>query len=189
MGWSVFPPMFAGGMIAYQLLARKDAAMQWPELPSWLWPMLLMAFFVVPPSLMGDLEMFSPRAAVVNSCSCMLLGFSIAFFREISARWLVCAAHRIAKYSYGVYLLHVPVIFFVFRYLPHLPQPLRIALVLLLTGAVSFVAFHTIEDPLIHLGKRLTKAGAGVLPSSRPVRAAVAASSRIIETERALRTS
>jgi peptidoglycan/LPS O-acetylase OafA/YrhL len=157
MSWSVFPPMFSGGMIAYQLLARKDNAKQWPELPGWLWPLLLVVLFAVPSLLMGDLETFSTWGAAVYSCDCILLGVSIAFFKEFSLRWLVKAAKEIAKYSYSIYLLHIPTIFFVYRYLPHLWHPLRIAFVVLLTGAVSIIAFHIIEDPMIQLGKSLTR--------------------------------
>ncbi|HWE86586.1 MAG TPA: acyltransferase [Terracidiphilus sp.] len=155
--WLVFPPMFFGGMIAYQLIAYRDKLPHRRSLPSWIWPIWVLILFAVPVSLLGGYDMETWQAASVDGCICMLMGISVAFFPDIQARGIVRPAHQIAKYSYGIYLLHVPVIFLIYRYLPHVWHPLRIALVILLTGAVSVGAFHMIENPLIQFGKRITR--------------------------------
>jgi hypothetical protein len=66
-------------------------------------------------------------------------------------------AQLIAKYSYGIYLLHVPALIFVMRFLPALPLTLKIAAFLALTALLSVACFHAIEHPLIQLGKHLTQ--------------------------------
>jgi peptidoglycan/LPS O-acetylase OafA/YrhL len=45
---------------------------------------------------------------------------------------------------------------FVLSYLTGLPSALKVVASLVLTGLLSFVSFHAIEDPLIRLGKHAT---------------------------------
>lgn len=87
--------------------------------------------------------------------ACLLLGLGLPMFHQIRAPWLIAVSHTIAKYSYGVYLMH--------------PFALVIGLYLLrghslgvrlLAEAVPMVvlpvaAYHLIEHPMIRLGARL----------------------------------
>jgi len=155
-GWTVFPPMFIAGIVAYRLLIRAQPDVHRYALPAWGWPLLVMSLFVVVPLLAGNQGLFSTKAAVLNAGNCLLLGLAIPSFRELTAFWIVRPAEQIAKYSYGVYLFHVPAIVLCLRFLPRLPIVPKIALALVFTSAISFLAFHVIENPLIRIGKRLT---------------------------------
>ena len=108
--------------------------------------------------LAGSHNFESQIGAGINAGICLLLAISIPAFGELSAKCLVHPAQQVAKYSYGIYLLHVPALIFVLRYLPGLPLVLKIVTFFALTALLSFVSFHALENPLIRLGKRLTQA-------------------------------
>jgi peptidoglycan/LPS O-acetylase OafA/YrhL len=152
---AIFPPMFIGGLVAYRLLMRRDAPAG-HAFPAWIWPFVVLGLFTMEGFLVGNNSTESPIGAFVNATICLTLGIAIPAFGELSARWVVLPAQQIAKYSYGIYLLHVPALIFVLRFLPDLPLPLKLFAFLALTAFLSFVSFHVIEDPLIHVGKRLT---------------------------------
>jgi peptidoglycan/LPS O-acetylase OafA/YrhL len=166
MAWTLFPPMFIAGMVSYRLLMRKSAQPRAYALPAWGWPLFVLILFVIEPLLVGGHEMYSPVSAAINSCNCFVLSLAIPSFHELTAGWIVRPAQQIAKYSYSVYLLHVPAIIFCFLYFPDLPLALKIPVALAFTALLSFVSFHVIEDPFIRLGKRLTQ-------SEAPAQAAV----------------
>ena len=155
---AVFPPMFIGGMVAYQLLHRqyKNGGVA-HKLPAFLWPLFVLALFGAQGAIVGWKSFESPWGALQNACICFVLGVAIPAFNDLSLRWIVWPAEKIAKYSYGVYLLHVPSLLIIFRTLPQLPLAIKTVAFLALTGLLSFAAFHLIENPLIQLGKRLTR--------------------------------
>jgi peptidoglycan/LPS O-acetylase OafA/YrhL/glycosyltransferase involved in cell wall biosynthesis len=155
---AVFPPMFIGGMVAYKLLERRPKEPRRYTLPSWTWPMFILCLFALQGWLVKWNSFESSYGAGINACICLLLAVAIPAFDELSVPWIVRPAQQIAKYSYGIYLLHVPSLIFILRYLPALPLAFKIALFIALTTLFSFVSFHVIEDPLIRLGKRLTQA-------------------------------
>lgn len=165
---AVFPPMFIGGMVAYKLLERQTTKLRIPAFPSWGWPLVVIGLFVLESRLVGYNHYQPPRnsefnsyelplSAGINSCICLLLALAIPAFDELRVAWIVRPAQQIAKYSYGVYLLHVPALIFVLRYLPGLPLALKVVTFFALTALLSFVSFHAIENPLIQLGKQLTQ--------------------------------
>lgn len=166
---TVFPPMFIAGMVAYKLLQARQAG--WKVFPAWAWPPFVMCLFALQDYLVGEHSIESPYGAGVDASICLLLGLGVPAFAELRAGWIVHPAQQIAKYSYSIYLLHVPALMFVFRFLPRLPFGLKLALFLVLTALLSLVSFHIIEDPLIRLGKRLTQ-GAQV-PCATPSKMAL----------------
>lgn len=58
----------------------------------------------------------------------------------------------VAKYSYGIYLLHFPAIWLAFVRLGHLPMVEKICIFVLATSLTSVLAYHAIERPMILLG-------------------------------------
>jgi peptidoglycan/LPS O-acetylase OafA/YrhL len=84
---------------------------------------------------------------------CLIVGASIPLFRKNRGP-LAAAASNIAKYSYGVYLCHTPVLWLVYRKLtiPGWQRPIWLAIG---TGAVSVACYCAIEAPLIQIGTRL----------------------------------
>jgi peptidoglycan/LPS O-acetylase OafA/YrhL len=159
LGWSIFPPMFIAGMVAYRLLVFQEVQGRRIALPAWGWPLLVLILFVVAPLLADGRDIYTPACAAINACNCFLLSLAIPCFVELQAGWIVWPSQQIAKFSYGVYLLHVPAIVLCFRYFPALPIAPKIAASLALTALFSFVSFYAIEDPLIRLGKHLTQSG------------------------------
>jgi peptidoglycan/LPS O-acetylase OafA/YrhL len=88
---------------------------------------------------------------------CAALGLIIPLFHEISAKSMLgIAAAKIAKYSYGIYIFHVPAMWFSLAILKNAPLALRVACLAVLTIVTPILAYHAIEKPLIQLGKRLT---------------------------------
>ena len=157
---AVFPPMFIGGMVAYQLLYRQSEAAQRGfgarRIAAGLWPFFILALFAVQGILMGWHSFESQIGTLIDSCICLALALAIPSFHELHARWFVRPAEQIAKYSYGIYLLHVPALEIVFRAAPSLPLALKCLLFIVVTAVLSFAAYHFIEHPLIQFGKQLT---------------------------------
>ena len=86
----------------------------------------------------------------------LLFGLGFRWLREIESRWLCAAAHFVAKYSYGIYLSHIPIMWLVTEPMSAAPVVLRIAVFLILAPAVPILLYYTVEKPAIDLGTRLT---------------------------------
>jgi peptidoglycan/LPS O-acetylase OafA/YrhL len=149
-----FVPNFLPGIIAFALLHR-------PRMKSYLWPafiLLLVATYSILPT------------SGIGWTLCLLLGVGIPFFGEIQTRWLRAISHRIATYSYGIYLSHQFCIWFVADPMASSPLWSRI---LVLTGmliAIPIVLYHTIEKPMIKVGADLAErwsAGKMVVAAAR----------------------
>jgi peptidoglycan/LPS O-acetylase OafA/YrhL len=78
-----------------------------------------------------------------------------ANFRDLRPSWLTAACHTIAKYSYGIYLFHIPVIWLVFFKLMFLPLAIRWVLLCVLMVLVPWLAYHLVEAPMVGIGRRL----------------------------------
>jgi peptidoglycan/LPS O-acetylase OafA/YrhL len=79
----------------------------------------------------------------------------LPLFRQIRANWLVASSRVIAKYSYGIYLMHSFAIVLGLNILRDHSLGLR-----LLVEAVSLVVltglgYHLLEHPLIRIGAKL----------------------------------
>ena len=154
---AIFPPMFIGGMVAYVLLVRQSAGRDRRRFPAWTWPLFVLGLFLLKDRLAGPHNFESQIGAGVNTGICLLLAVAIPSFGELRSIWLVHPAQQIAKYSYGIYLLHEPALIFVMRYLPRMPLVWTVFTFFLVTALVSFISFHLIENPLIRTGKWLTR--------------------------------
>jgi peptidoglycan/LPS O-acetylase OafA/YrhL len=80
--------------------------------------------------------------------------FAIALphFRNCTAALPTRACRLIARYSYGIYLTHVPILWFVFRKLSGEPQWLQLALLIALLSLVPVALYHALEAPMIRAG-------------------------------------
>ena len=138
-------PCFMGGAFAYQL-ARERVF----RVPAWLWPptiLALLAFhIVVGMTLLPDYRN--------DFIMCMVLGALIPNFVDMADSWITQTAKTVAKYSYGVYLFHTPIIWFSFVKLGFLPAPLRFATLVVLTCAVPVLGYRLVEAPFIEIGRR-----------------------------------
>jgi len=136
-------PCFLAGIVAWWLLPRVRK-----RFPAWAWLPYLLALSIGWGLMNRPDDLRSGTAAV-----CLLAGLGIPLFHRASG-WITRAAAFIAKYSYGIYLWHTPLLWYFYRHL-QMAAWQSTAAVLCSTTLVSAVTFHFIEDPLIGIGKRV----------------------------------
>jgi peptidoglycan/LPS O-acetylase OafA/YrhL len=135
----MFWPCFLAGVLAYKLLTVRRA-----ELPFWLWPLavagLVMAFVMAPEHLLNP--------AVL----CVLLAWILPWFEDHPVGVTAKSAHLIARYSYGIYLCHYPLMWLFFRRLHDLPGGLLFAGFVLAMIILPVACYHLVEAPMINVG-------------------------------------
>jgi peptidoglycan/LPS O-acetylase OafA/YrhL len=95
-----------------------------------------------------------PGALARDYALCLLIGLVLPLFREMSVSAITKAAHYVAKYSYGIYLLHFPIMWLAF-YRLSVPMAARWAVFALLMVAGPVLAYHLLEAPMIEVGRKL----------------------------------
>lgn len=151
LGWNysliMFFPCFLPGVLAFSL---RDAK---PHLR----PVLLFAFVI-------SMAIFYPwmvghgiKATVFSWPICLALGILIPYCREIASPAWKSLGEIVARYSYGIYLIHVPMINFAFHYLRK--QSPAVSWIVFFTGTagLSFLAYHLIEKPFTDYGHTLAE--------------------------------
>ncbi len=134
-------PYFLCGVLAYVLFTKLQ-----PRLPSFLFPILvaaLLAGFMLRPSWKTGWALT------------FVLGVALPLFRQIRAKWLIRSSHEVAKYSYGIYLVHSWAITLGVVYLHHFNLGVRIAAIAVCTAFPAVVLYHGLERPLIRMGAKL----------------------------------
>lgn len=137
-----FAPCFLAGVLAWRMPGRE-------RLPGWLWPLFLAL------ASAGFVACAEPRANNYGRWMvCLAVGLALPWLREMSAPRLNRASKFIAKYSYGIYLFHPPLMSLAFRTLdtlhPFWQWSVFLSLLVLLTG----LGYHLVELPMIRLGMR-----------------------------------
>jgi peptidoglycan/LPS O-acetylase OafA/YrhL len=160
-----FGPCFVAGVLAYQYILKQRRP---PTLPSFTWPLAIAALVAL---YALTVKLSHARSDVpVGWVMCLALGFMIPQWCEIQVPVFGKAFKEIAKYSYGIYLFHNPIIWLSFIALASWHPIVRWSVLVILMAAVPFIAFHTIESPLIERGKRIT----GLITVKRQPRALAA---------------
>jgi peptidoglycan/LPS O-acetylase OafA/YrhL len=139
-----YVPCFLAGVIAYRLLRTLR-----PRLPHLLWcPTIIgvVALYTMTP--------YSDQSWSKDVFSCLAVGLLIPLFYR-KAGIIATVASQIAKYSYGIYLCHTPVLWLLYRKLT-IPDWCRVIGLVILTGVLSVACYHVIEHPLIQVGTRLS---------------------------------
>lgn len=139
-----FVPCFISGVLAYALLRKAKA----PPIGARWWPLVLV--------LAVGSYAFLPWHAGAWAV-CLAVGLMVPVVRELGASWLTRSAAIVAKYSYGIYLVHVPALRVTFAALPNAPAWVLLPVAVVLTAALSWLGFHLVERPGIELGKWLTR--------------------------------
>lgn len=140
-----FFPCFLPGVLAF---CQRRSPRTWS-------PGVLFAYVgamvVLYPSLVGC----GINATFLSWLICLGLGLLIPRCREIRSAFLGTAGSVIARYSYGIYLIHDPIRHVAFYTLAGL-SPLASWMVFFgAVGGLSWLAYHCIEKPGIELGKTL----------------------------------
>jgi len=137
-----FVPCFLAGALAYAWQGANR------RIPWWAWPC-----FIVVWGLLYGLYGFAIRAEMGGWLASLVLGMLIPLVQDAPANWLSKAAALVARYSYGIYLSHVPLIWLCFRKLTGVSTPLRWTLFFLLQCLVPVSVYHAFENPMIQVGK------------------------------------
>ncbi len=159
IGWTVqhqtghasmlaFVPCFLGGILAYEL--RKTI----PFLPSLVWPFFLI-FWITAVSLglrYATSDIYQP----VTWVAAVVLGSTIFCFRDSTHTYWNKVMEVIAKYSYGIYLTHLPIMWLAFYKMQIHSTWASIVVWLFGTAALSVATFHLIESPMIKLGRQFS---------------------------------
>jgi peptidoglycan/LPS O-acetylase OafA/YrhL len=133
-------PCFMAGVLAFSMLDRK------PRLHGSLWPFAIGA--------VAAASFAMGMSTIVQWAACILIGASIPLFREMEDGHLSRAAFIVAKYSYGIYLLHVPLRWVCFERL-QASAWFRWPAYLLLVAALPPLLYRLIEAPMINYGRKV----------------------------------
>jgi len=147
LNMAAYIPCFLSGVLCYSLRNRIQAF-----LPSVLWPpfvLLLISSYCLA-NLHGNPKFWA------GWIFCLLLGVAINAFHDSSNRAINVTSEKIALYSYGVYLIHVPVLFLVFMVWGIQNLYLGTFLLIALTMIASLFTYHFIESPFIETGRKLS---------------------------------
>ncbi len=136
-----YVPCFLCGVIAYKALETAR-----PRRPFYGWALL--------PLLVTFLFGYS-RPYEKGWLMCLVVGLGIPQFTEMSNPWLKKICQMIARYSYGIYLLHYVSIWLAFVVLRSMPAMLQWVVLFGSLAAMTMLAYHTIEVPLIRVGGSL----------------------------------
>lgn len=140
-----FFPCFLPGVLAYCL---RNARHQWSAGALFSY---VGAVAVAYPLMVG----LGCSATVLSWIICLILGALIPRCADIKTTWLNACASIVARYSYGIYLVHVSVLNFAFHHVKGI-DPWS-AWMLFIGGVVGlpYIAYHLIEKPGIDIGHAL----------------------------------
>jgi peptidoglycan/LPS O-acetylase OafA/YrhL len=136
-------PCFMAGIVSYKLGQLNSVK----KLPFIGWPIMIL--------LTTYLYLRQPTPQRGWIC-CLLVGISVPYFSEMSSTWLQTLCHTVARYSYGIYLVHFICIWLAFERLGKLPVAVRWLVFMVTVAAIPIILYHLLESPMISLGRRIT---------------------------------
>ena len=139
-------PAFLPGVLAFTLISRARSR---SPLPAYV-----PAIYIIAISLLFPFLVYSGiKENILIWPTCLTLGILLPYSSEIASNVIKANASKIAKYSYGIYLIHGPMIVFSFDYLHFDNSFLRWIVFIFGSLGISYAAFHLVENPGIKLGK------------------------------------
>jgi peptidoglycan/LPS O-acetylase OafA/YrhL len=153
--------MFMAGLCAYKEMqaSRRQVAF-------WALPALLATIGVV-----WCLSDGQTKCILGSFC----FGSALPSIEGCPVAWLNHACAWVAKYSFGIYLLHDPAIWVAFVRFHHVPVAARVVIFLGITFGASVLVYHLVEHPMIRVGNRVAAAIGGTGTPAKPkVRAVLA---------------
>jgi peptidoglycan/LPS O-acetylase OafA/YrhL len=152
-----YAPCFLAGVTAYVLRLKIR-----PFLPAVGWPWFTGLWLALST---GAMLRWSAVQLPISWLACLVLGVSIyAFHDSVNPIWNALT-RTVAKYSFGIYLSHIPMMWLVFRVWRVENDVAASLLWLALTGAASVAGFHLIEHPMIGVGRQLSSARMFSIPA------------------------
>lgn len=145
-----YVPCFLGGVLAYYLLRFGSRQ---PKFPAWTWLPLLLSWGAVTILFVHNSRANPPRGWPFA----LGVGCLIPLVQNRAPDWGARAGELIARYSYGIYLLHMPAMTVGFQWGRSLPLAAQWGVFLTLVVAGPVAAYHLIEAPGIALGRRMSQ--------------------------------
>lgn len=143
-----YVPCFLAGVLCYALRKRVR-----PIFPAALWP----PFIVLAVTVFCLIHLNQSKPIYwVGWLYCLVIAGAVHLFRQPEEGFLAVASNKVATYSYGLYLWHVPVLYLLFFVLPPMTLWVAAPLFVILTATISVVSFHLIESPMMNVGRKLT---------------------------------
>ena len=140
-----FAPCFLPGIVAYKLWRQPRF------LPAWCWPIFLVLCCAMFMWLSGS------EPIETGWFICFTIGLGVCLFREMRENLLTRVTKRIARYSYGIYVLHYFAIWIGFAICRRLNVGLQIAIFAAVLVSLSVLLYHTVEGPLIKAGVKVSE--------------------------------
>jgi peptidoglycan/LPS O-acetylase OafA/YrhL len=136
--------LFLAGLYAYKEMQTSRRVLSFWVLPA------LLAFACILWLLSYD----NNKCIFISLC----LGLALPYIQscEIGTVNRICG--WVARYSYGIYLLHDPAIWLGFVRFNHLPIVARVSVFLLTTFGGSVLIYHALEHPMILIGNKTAAA-------------------------------
>jgi peptidoglycan/LPS O-acetylase OafA/YrhL len=136
----IYVPCFLAGVFAYALTKKWKL-----NLPAFLWPLAL--------ALLTVIYLKSPTYRNAWYC-CLLLGMAIPQFREMTNPVSHRIFQAIARYSYGIYLMHFICIWLAFQAFSGIPEWSRWVILLVTVSACPYLLYHLLERPMMRMGEK-----------------------------------
>jgi peptidoglycan/LPS O-acetylase OafA/YrhL len=154
-----FAPCFLPGIVAYKLWSQPR------RLPGWLWPVFLCLCCA------GFVRLAGSEPIETGWFLCFVIGLGVPLFREMKRNLAARLAQQVARYSYGIYLLHYFALWIGFVICGHRPLAVQFAIFVTVLVALAVILYHAMEAPCISLGVRLSdklRFGSDAIAISRP---------------------
>lgn len=150
-----FGPCFTAGVVAYAIMRHVPMR---PQLPAWTLGLALIVP-LVPLAIPESNNHIIPFGWLVA----LPIGCVVPFIAELRESWLTRGAKTVAKYSYGVYLLHGIAAWLGFVALRPQAIPLQFAVFAASLIGMPILAYHLVEAPMIRVGQSVVRRRARVV--------------------------
>lgn len=142
-----FIPCFLPGVVAFTLRSSQRNIS-----PVWLFLYVIAVAILYPWAVAHGM-----KENVLSWPVCLVLGLIIPMCCDIESAWLKTTCNLIARYSYGIYLVHGPCLELAFDYFKELQILLQWVIFVGATIVLSYLAFHFVEKPGIKFGRRIAR--------------------------------
>lgn len=139
-------PCFIAGVLAFSLSNVNKR----------LNPILMFSSIIILVFIYPSLVAHGYKENLIAWPTCLIVGIIIPFSYEIKNKILIKCSKIVATYSYGIYLIHGPMIEFSFGLLQSIGIFFQLTIFVILTAFFSYVIYHLIEQPMLKLGVKIS---------------------------------
>jgi peptidoglycan/LPS O-acetylase OafA/YrhL len=164
-----YGPCFMGGVLGFSVFRGGRISRGYiPPLAGASLLIFFTAAFIIAMDVLSVPTWGLSKTQPILSCiMCSSVGLLIPFWKQSESRLANVLFKTVAKYSYGIYLTHLSVMWFCFVKLAA-PTSVRCIVFLVLSTTLPALCYHLVEDPMMRLGKRITHrslSASAVLPA------------------------